>query len=85
MRIYNDEFKISRNKIDMSNMQILREKKGYSQVKLQHLVGITQQSIASYETGLRIPSLPIAYRISEVLECSIGSMSSFRTRFFTQI
>lgn len=55
----------------MGNLKELRLKKGYSQVKLQHLVGVSTSSIEAYEQKVRIPSLPIAYRLSEVLGCSI--------------
>ncbi|MBE6152712.1 MAG: helix-turn-helix transcriptional regulator [Firmicutes bacterium] len=71
MRNNREEFSILKKKIDMSNLKTLRIKKGYSQVKLQHLVGVSNSSIEAYEQKVRIPSLPIAYRLSEVLGCSI--------------
>lgn len=71
MRNNKEEFDISKNKIDMTNLKIIRTKKGYSQIKLQHLVGVSTSSIEAYEQKVRIPSLPVAYRLSEVLGCSI--------------
>lgn len=71
MRNNKEEFSASKQKIDMSNIKSLRAKKGYSQVKLQHLVGVSTSSIEAYEQGVRIPSLPVAYRLSEVLDTSI--------------
>lgn len=71
MRNNKEEFNISKEKIDMSNLKILRKRKGYSQIKLQHLVGVSNSSIEAYEQGVRIPSLPTAYRLSEVLGSSI--------------
>lgn len=71
MRNNKEEFTISKKKIDMSNLKVLRTKKGYSQIKLQHLVGVSTSSIEAYEQRVRIPSLPVAYRLSEVLGCSI--------------
>lgn len=71
MRNNKEEFSISKKKIDMSNLKIMRVKKGYSQIKLQHLVGVSTLSIEAYEQKVRIPSLPVAYRLSEVLGCSI--------------
>ena len=67
MIINKEEFNISKDKIDMSNLKTLRKKKGYSQIKLQHLTGVSGSSIEAYEQKVRIPSLPIAYRLSEVL------------------
>ena len=55
----------------MSNLKKMRKEKNYSQVKLQHLVGVSDSSIAAYEQNVRVPSLAIAYRLSEVLGCSI--------------
>ncbi len=55
----------------MSNLKSLRVKKGYSQIKLQYLVGVSNSSIEAYEQKVRIPSLPVIYRLSEVLGCSI--------------
>lgn len=71
MRNNKEEFSMSKEKIDMSNLKKLRVKKGYSQVKLQHLVGVSTSSIEAYEQKVRIPSLPVVYRLSEVLGCSI--------------
>lgn len=71
MRNNKEEFNVSKGKIDMSNFKTLRIKKGYSQIKLQHLVGVSSSSIEAYEQKVRIPSLPVAYRLSEVLGCSI--------------
>ena len=60
-----------KSKIDMRNLKKMRREKNYSQIKLQHLVGVSDSSIAAYEQNIRIPSLAIAYRLSEVLGCSI--------------
>lgn len=74
MRINKSDFKSSKDKINMSNLKELRLKKGYSQVKLQHLVGVSSSSIEAYEQGVRIPSLPVIYKLSEVLDCSIDCL-----------
>ena len=71
MRNYKEEFNVYKSKIDMTNIKKLRKDRGYSQIKLQHLVGVSDSSIAAYEQNVRVPSLAIAYRLSEVLGCSI--------------
>ena len=71
MRNNKEEFNMSKSKIDMSNLKTLRTNNEYSQIKLQHLVGVSSSSIEAYEQKVRIPSLPVAYRLSEVLGCSI--------------
>lgn len=83
MRLFKDDFELNKEKIDLSNVKKLREKKGYSQVKLGQLVGVTNSTIQGMEQTkkdkygkdtnipIRIPSLPVAYRLAEVLNCSI--------------
>lgn len=83
MRLFQDEFEVNRDKIDLTNVKVLREKKGYSQVKLGQLVGVTNSTIQGFEQTkkdengkdtnipVRVPSLPVAYRLAEVLGCSI--------------
>lgn len=71
MRNNKEEFKISKDKIDMSNLKKLREEKKYSQVKVQHLVGVSNSSVEAYEQGVQIQSLPVAYRMAEVFGVSI--------------
>lgn len=71
MRINKEEFEVSKSKIDMSNLKKLRENKNFSQVKLQNLVGVSNSSIEGYEQGVRIPSLPVIYRIADIFGVSI--------------
>lgn len=60
--------------LDFSNMQILREKKNITQVKLSLMVGVSQQSITYYETNTRTPSLPVALKIAKVLGTSVEGL-----------
>lgn len=63
--------------LDFKNMQILREKKNITQVKLSLMVGVSQQSITYYETNTRTPSLPVAIKIAKALGTSVeGLMDS---------
>ncbi len=74
-----EEFNKSKSKIDLSNLKKLRMQKGFSQIKLQHLVGVSSSSIEAYEQKVRIPSLPVAYKLSEVLDCSIDYLVGKKT------
>lgn len=49
MRLFKDDFELNKEKIDLSNVKKLREKKGYSQVKLGQLVGVTNSTIQGME------------------------------------
>ena len=61
-------------RLNFKNMQLLREKKKITQVKLSMMVGVSQQSITYYETNTRIPSLPVAFRIAKALNTSIEGL-----------
>lgn len=54
----------------------MREKKKITQVRLSTKIGVSHQSIACYETNLRIPSLPVAYKIAKALDTSINGLFS---------
>ena len=58
---------LKKDNVDFKNMQLLREKKNITQVKLSLMVGVSQQSITYYETNTRIPSLPVALKIAKAL------------------
>lgn len=64
----------NKHKLDFKNMQILREKKNITQVKLSLMVGVSQQSITYYETNTRIPSLPVALKIAKALNTSVEGL-----------
>lgn len=60
--------------LDFKNMQILRENKNITQVKLSLMVGVSQQSITYYETNTRTPSLPVAFKIAKALGTSVEGL-----------
>ena len=59
------------SKVWFKNLQKAREAKGWTQVRLATEVEISQQSITFYETGTRVPSLEVAYKLAKVLGTSI--------------
>ena len=59
------------DKIWFKNLQKVREAKGYTQVKLAMIIEVSQQSITYYETGTRVPSLEIAYKLATALNTTI--------------
>ena len=67
-------------------MQILREKKKITQIKLSLMVGVSQQSITYYETNTRTPSLPIALKIAKALDTNIEGLmdgDNIITKYYT--
>lgn len=60
--------------LNFKNMQVLREKKNITQVKLSLMVGVSQQSITYYETNTRTPSLPVVIKIAKILGTSVEGL-----------
>ena len=48
-----------------------RKRKKLNQYKLAELVGVKQGAISCYERGERVPSLKVALKLADVLECPI--------------
>lgn len=48
-------------------LKIAREQKKYSQADLAALVGIKQQTLATYERGTVLPTLPVLCRLADTL------------------
>lgn len=58
-------------KVWFKNLQKAREAKGWTQVKLATELEISQQSITFYESGTRVPSLEVAFKLAKILGVSI--------------
>lgn len=54
------------------NIRRIREDKDITQVAVAEYVGVTQSMIAQIEKNIKIPSLPVAKRIAEVLKVDIN-------------
>lgn len=54
-----------------SRLRPLRAERGWSQQKLADRLEVSRQSINSIETGKYDPSLPLAFRISELFSLPI--------------
>jgi len=57
-----------------ANIKILREKRGFSQVKFAEAVGISQAMICQIERGGKIPSLALSKVIADVLHCTTDDL-----------
>lgn len=73
----------------MNSLKSMRQARGMTQIKLGELVGVSASSISQYEKGTKKPSVDIALKLAEVLDCDvadilgrsqikIGGKSSFR-------
>lgn len=57
-----------------SNLALLRKRKGLSQEDLASLVGVSRQTIYSWEAGLNSPSIVMLKKLSDVLGVSSGDL-----------
>ncbi len=55
----------------MLNLKIMRIRKRMTQTELANKVGVSQNSLSLYETGLRFPRRMILEKLAEILECDI--------------
>ena len=55
----------------MLNLKIMRIRKRMTQTELANKVGVSQNSLSLYETGLRFPRRMIFEKLAEILECDI--------------
>jgi len=54
-----------------NRLKFLRSEKGWSQAALGAHLEISRQSVNSIETGRYDPSLPLAFKIARLFDCSI--------------
>ena len=51
-----------------NRLKVLRAERDWSQQDLAERLGVSRQSVNAVETGKYDPSLPLAFRISDVFE-----------------
>ena len=57
-----------------NRLRILRAQRAWSQQELAERLEVSRQSVNAIETGKYDPSLPLAFRIAELFERSIGEI-----------
>ena len=55
----------------MKGLRKIRNKKGYSQLKVAMDLNISREALSYYETGKRTPSLDMLIKLSEYFNASI--------------
>ena len=51
-----------------------REEKGLTQAEVAERIGTTQQNIASFESGYKVPALKIVVAAAHFFHCSVDEM-----------
>ena len=64
-----------------NRLKVLRAERGWSQSDLSERLGVSRQSVNAIETGKYDPSLPLAFRISELFELPIEQIFDSPSRF----
>jgi len=54
-----------------SKLKIFRAERDWSQAQLAEALGVSRQTINAIETGKYDPSLPLAFKMAKLFECSI--------------
>ena len=54
-----------------SKLKILRAERDWSQAQLAEALDVSRQTINAIETGKYDPSLPLAFKMAKLFECSI--------------
>lgn len=54
-----------------NSLKVLRAERDWSQAQLAQVLGVSRQTVNAIETGKYDPSLPLAFKISQVFECLI--------------
>lgn len=54
-----------------SKLKILRAERDWSQAQLAEALGVSRQTVNAIETGKYDPSLPLAFKMAYLFECSI--------------
>ena len=54
-----------------NRLRVLRAEREWSQAELGGRIGVSRQAINAIETGKHDPSLPLAFRMARLFDCSI--------------
>ena len=58
----------------MTNLKIMRIKKGLTQIELSKKVGISDPLVFMYEGGYSFPRRDVLYKLAEALECEVSDI-----------
>ena len=58
----------------MKTIAELRKEKNITQSKLAELLGVSKSAVGNWESGIRIPRVPMAIKLASVLDVGIGEI-----------
>lgn len=81
MPLIRDDTDNAENPLKMKNrIRILRAEKNWTQEELAMAIGVSRQTINAIEKEKFDPSLPTAFRISNLFKCPIEDIFQFEER-----
>lgn len=54
-----------------NRLRVLRAEHGWSQAELGGRIGVSRQAVNAIETGKHDPSLPLAFKLARLFDCTI--------------
>lgn len=58
----------------MKTIAELRKEKNITQSQLADLLGVTQSTVGNWESGIRIPRVPMAIKLASALDAGLGEI-----------
>ena len=58
----------------MKKLITIRKKHGFTQRELARRMGVTQSSLAQYETGARKPNIVMLKKLAAILDCTTDQL-----------
>ena len=59
------------------NIADLRKKKGWTQAEFGEMLGVSNQAVSKWESGMTMPDIMLLPHIAEVFECSIDELFDY--------
>ena len=59
------------------NIANLRKKKGWTQAEFGEMIGVSNQAVSKWESGISMPDIMLLPHIAEAFECSIDELFDY--------
>ena len=59
------------------NIADLRKKKGWTQAEFGEMLGVSNQAVSKWESGMSMPDIMLLPHIAEAFECSIDELFDY--------
>ena len=63
----------------MSQLSVIREKAGYTQMQVALFVGVDRSAVAKWETGVCMPRLTNLFKLAKLYNCTVNDLLKDRS------